>query len=172
MLKTMTFLLFYIISFNTFSQECRTSLINFDTPTSRFIPLKEGAIVLDKETQLIWQRCSLGQSWENNGECTGNAKKYSFYKAQEVAKFTNFSGFNDWRVPTIDELESIIELACYEPAINTTIFPNTEISANYWSSSSYVSDVFNSWSVRFHHGYNHHGSRLDDFFVRLVRVEE
>ena len=170
MLKTISLLLFYSISCNAFSQICKTSLIALYTPTNRFSLLKEGSIVLDKKTKLIWQRCSLGQSWQNNGKCTGNAKKYTFDKAQKIAKFTHFVGFNDWRVPTIKELASIVELACYEPAINTTIFPNIEISNDYWSSSPYINASNLSWSVDFDIGYDNYSlERSSELFVRLVR---
>jgi len=46
----------------------------------------------DPATGLIWDRCSLGQTWDG-ATCTGNAEKYHFFKARDAAK-----KFKAWRV--------------------------------------------------------------------------
>ncbi len=77
----------------------------------------------------------------------------------------NHSG---WRVPNINELRSIVELQCYHPAINLTIFPNTPIYY-YWSSSPYAASNYTAWSVSFGSGYADDVSKAVSRFVRLVR---
>lgn len=71
--------------------------------------MKQG-IWRDPKTGLMWDRCSVGQSW-NGTTCTGEAIKLNWQDAKDyVAKFTNEQakgGYTDWRLPTIEELSSI-----------------------------------------------------------------
>lgn len=71
--------------------------------------MKQG-IWRDPKTGLMWDRCSVGQSW-NGTTCTGEAIKLTRQDAQDyVKKFTNEQakgGYTDWRLPTIEELSSI-----------------------------------------------------------------
>ena len=160
-------LLFYSFSFSVFSQECNKLTPRY-TPTKNFKIQQNKQLVLDKKTGLIWQRCSLGLSLVK-GHCTGNIKKYTIEKAKKAAKLSHLAGFKDWRVPTIKELASIAELACFKPAINTTIFPNTNTLEYYWSSSPYVGASFDAWSIDFYYGYGSR-ERSSELFARLVRV--
>ena len=45
-----------------------------------------------------------------------------------------------WRLPSVNELKSIVDYSKYNPAINTAFFPNTQAD-HYWSSSTYVSNA-------------------------------
>ena len=72
----------------------------------------------DKELNLIWQRCAVGQRWEQNSGCIGTPRKFTFDEAQALTS-------GNWRVPTMDELQSIIAQYCSEPAVDPAIFPNT-----------------------------------------------
>ncbi len=51
---------------------------------------------------------------------------------------STFTGRNDWRLPNVKELLSIVERRCAMPAINSEIFPETT-TWNYWTSSPNVS---------------------------------
>lgn len=71
--------------------------------------MKQG-IWRDAKTGLMWDRCSIGQSWDGT-TCTGQAMKLNWQDAKDyVKKFTNQQakgGYSDWRLPTIQELSSI-----------------------------------------------------------------
>lgn len=71
--------------------------------------MKQG-IWRDAKTGLMWDRCSVGQSW-NGTTCTGEAIELNWQDAKDYVKqFTNQQakgGYNDWRLPTIQELSSI-----------------------------------------------------------------
>ena len=137
---------------------CNSSIIR-TAPDSRYELLNSNTEVKDKKTGLIWQRCSLGQTWNGTG-CISDAVRYQWVDALQAAK--NIGG--GWRVPNIKELDSLIEQACYSPSINEVIFPNTQ-SGSYWSSSPFTGVGFTYGSVS--------GSGFYDayLYVRLVRSE-
>lgn len=56
-----------------------------------------------------------------------------------------------WRLPTIKELQSLVDIRAYGPAIDTVAFPNT--SSNYfWSSSLVATNTSLAWVVNFNYG--------------------
>lgn len=71
--------------------------------------MKQG-IWRDAKTGLMWDRCSIGQSW-NGTTCTGQAIELNWQDAKDyVKKFSNQQakgGYSDWRLPTMQELSSI-----------------------------------------------------------------
>jgi len=77
----------------------------------------------------------------------------------------------EWRLPTIDELQLIVDRTKYRPAANTEIFPDTE-SDWYWTSSPCAWNEAARWVVNFDYGpvYDH---RQDyDACVRAVRASQ
>ena len=140
-----------------YTQTCNDR-VQATTPDSRFEIT--GNEVKDLQTGLIWQRCSVGQSWGGSG-CSGSATTYIWSDALSLAT-------GDWRLPNLKELTSIVETACYNPAINLTVFPSTP-SSWYWSSSPYASGSNYAWYVYFHGGYDYTLNKHNSAYVRLVR---
>ncbi len=105
----------------------------------------EGSVVYDKDTNLTWQRCSVGQQWRDPQGCSGTIHELTFDEAQRQAK-------GDWRMPTKDELAGLIDPAREDfPTIDADAFPDMSISAaTYWTSTR-DSDS-RSWDVRFKDG--------------------
>ena len=173
LLKNITLGMMLCLLFSSsFSQTCNTSMIA-STPDSRFTPQGDGT-VLDTQTNLIWKRCSEGKVWDGStGSCTGSASTYNWQGALDVALMLNSSGgfasHTDWRVPNIKELASIVELQCYKPAINLTIFPSTSYNEVVWSSSPSANDSNDAWGIGFDYGDNYEDGKNYDKRVRLVR---
>jgi len=128
--------------------------------------------VTDVQTGLQWMRFSLGQEW-NGGTCTGEARKYTWQEAFDAAETLNrqggCAGYRGWRVPTKEELQTLIS-GKQSPTIDRTAFPDTP-GWWYWSSSVYAYNPDDAWGVNFGYGYgyvgydgNHHA-----YHVRLVR---
>lgn len=74
-----------------------------------------------------------------------------------------------WRLPTRAELLSLVDDTRYDPAIDSTRFPDTE-SAAYWTSTPFASDPSFAWIVDFYDGYASYYHRNGSYaFVRAVR---
>ncbi|ELA09564.1 putative Fimh-like protein [Moraxella macacae 0408225] len=159
-------LILAITATTSYAAQTCSSNISATTPSSRFELLNGGNEVKDKQTGLIWQRCSVGQTWDGKS-CTGEAKKYTW---QQALKATKEIG-NHYRLPNIKELKTILEHQCQTPAINTSIFDNTA-SSYYWSSSPRANRHKNAWSVDFDKGHdNGNNIKTNSYPVRAVRSQ-
>ncbi len=141
--------------------------ITASTPTGRFTTTPD--TVSDNITGLMWMRCSLGQS--GGGCSTGSAATYTWETAlysPAAANAVNTYGYGDWRLPNSKELASIVEVKCFDPAINANVFDNTP-SAFYWSSSPYAGNNISAWGVNFNYGSDSHSNKDYSRYVRLVR---
>ena len=77
-------------------------------------------------------------------------------------------GFSDWRVPTLMELDSIVDADRINPSTDSNYFPNTR-SSRYWSSSPRAYGSSSAWIVYFYDGYGYYSNRSSNNYVRLVR---
>lgn len=143
------------------------------TETERFIIHNNGTVT-DKQTGLMWKRCAEGQTGDDcNG---GEAQKFTWDEAMKHAVTVNanggFAGYEDWRVPTTGELDSITDFY-YRSIIDSIVFPNTP-RWWFWSSQSRASDNNYAWNSDFREDCyfdeeftNDH--KLSNNHVRLVR---
>jgi hypothetical protein len=154
---------------NVQAQSCKPESIPADAPANRFVVNADGTVE-DTRTGLMWKRCSEGQT---GSACAGGqAASYTWKAALDYVQAFNrsggFAGHADWRLPNVNELLSLVERRCFDPAINLTAFPATP-SNFYWSSSPYAGDGSFAWFVNFSDGFDFAGSKGFDFSVRLVR---
>ena len=82
---------------------------------------------------------------------------------------TGLCGFTDWRVPSYDELVTIINNGKVNPAIDEDYFPNTP-SSYFWSSSPDAINSSYAWIVYFYNGSDNSYYRHNTYRVRLVRA--
>jgi len=111
--------------------------------------------VTDTSTGLMWQKASSSnKTWE---------------EALVYCEGLNLGGHTDWRLPTIKELRSLVDYSRYNPAINTTYFPNTSAASWYLSSTTYAYNTADAWVVDFYDGDVYDDHKGDDNYVRAVR---
>ncbi len=143
----------------------------------RYIDHGNGTIT-DTKTGLMWKRCLEGLSGDNCEE--GEVEKYRWYEAVERFKNVEYAGYADWRLPSIDELKTLVycskgknkEGYCKGgsavPTINQQAFPNAEASY-VWSGSPYANNSDYAWVVDFINGDSNYDGRFNNVAVRLVR---
>jgi hypothetical protein len=111
--------------------------------------------VTDSTTGLTWRLCVDGLS---GADCaSGAATGYDWQAAlTRVAALnqTGFAGHKDWRLPNRKELQSIVNYAAHNPAINTAFpgFPSAGGNAlSCWTSTPYALDevAAKAWFVDF-----------------------
>ena len=112
----------------------------------------ENETVLDEKTNLMWMQKPL-------------EGVFTFDEAIAIKK--EFAGFDDWRMPTIDELVSIVN--CQSKPSYFEVFVSADESDMIWSSSPYVDDTYYAWYFNFSYGDVSYGGRYYAFQVQLVR---
>jgi hypothetical protein len=109
--------------------------------------------VFDTNTKLTWQQ-------------TGPSAQYSWSDALTYCQTLSLTG-TGWRLPTVKELQTIVDYSQRYPAIDTTAFPAPAII--YWSSSPSASPGLDAWYVEFNTGGTFILFEGDTANVRCVR---
>jgi hypothetical protein len=125
-----------------------------DAPVGRYMIAAPGT-VLDTRTGLTWQQAV-------------DANLHSFADAQAYCAALTLQG-GGWRVPSMKELQTLLDVRLQSPAIDPTFFPNTPVES-FWSSSVWVGDPTYGWHVYFSLGYARYKFTLDTpLRVRCLR---
>ena len=147
------------------AQTCKSSIV-VTTPDIRFT-LRSDGTATHTVSGLTWMRCSLGQNWDGKG-CGGTATAYTWEAALQAAAKQTFAGQSDWRLPSRNELETILEESCHSPAVSERVFPATP-PAYFWTSSPYAGLASGAWSIDFGYGSVNASVKSGNLNVRLVR---
>jgi len=121
---------------------------------------KSGNVVSDSKTGLDWQDIS-----ENN------SITYNWQEAINYCESLTLDTYDDWRLPNINELKTLIDRSKINPAIKEVVFEYVK-SSHYWSSTSVVSNENDAWGIYFYFGHVVDGednTKDDNNYVRCVR---
>ena len=125
--------------------------------SKRFETVLDGAAVLDKETGLVWEKSpdTTTRTWVN-----AIIDVYT----KEVG------GRKGWRLPTVEELASLVDTTQSNPALPSG-HPFTNVQSNfYWSSTTFVNGPGYAWFVSFSNGsVGIDDGKGFDFYVWCVR---
>lgn len=124
-------------------------------------------VLLDNNTGLMWEVQAPGP---DGGALEG--RKYSWQDARDVhvsrLNDQRHGGFNDWRLPNLDELRSIVDYGRSNPAVDGLLFPDCEVDF-YWSDASYEMQPSFAWGIFFGLGSGIAFGKSNPHCVRAVR---
>lgn len=115
-------------------------------------------IVTDLVTGLMWQ----------DDSDVGSIKK-EWGEAKTYCNDLTLGGYNDWYLPSIEELVSITDKGRYNPSINP-IFQNIYTNYGYCSATTDIVYTGNAWYLYFYNGEDNFESKMDECFIRCVRI--
>ena len=120
---------------------------------------KNGDVVTDSKTGLAWQDDAIGS-------------QMSWQSAIDYCEALTLDTYEDWRMPNINELKSIVDRSKGEPAI-VDGFENigTNSFYRYWSSTTSIVGIeyYYAWIVNFNYGYVLGSSKDNYYYVCCVR---
>ena len=170
------------------------------------IDAAQWSCIKDNVTGIIWEnKTTFGLhhnndlfSWYNtnsdtNGENEGvnnSGRNLCFgYDANDPSTFCNseayvnrvnsqgLCGADDWILPNVNELSSIVNYAVFNPSIDANFFPNT-INFQYWTANTRVR-VFDgalfsahAWIINFATGHDLIIDKSSSSHIRLIRREQ
>jgi hypothetical protein len=92
--------------------------------------------VVDTVTHLTWQRVMAPT-------LLTEPQGVSYCQTLDAGSMTG------WRLPTIKELQTLVDVRQIKPAIDTNAFPDTPPTGTFWSSTPYASDLRMGWYLNF-----------------------
>ncbi len=128
----------------------------------RFKLVMNNEAVLDRETGLVWEKSPY---WTGDPETTQMIWEY----ACTHCYIREVGGRKGWRLPTIEELASLVDTSQSDPALPAG-HPFTNVQSNvYWSSTTYANFVSFARSVQFINGVVGSNPKTAERFVWCVR---
>lgn len=144
-----------------------------------FVDNGDGTIT-DQVTGLMWEKLSddgsihdkdIGYSWSN-----------AFALKIGPLNSMMFAGYNDWRLPTVTELQTLVNYGAQNPSAHPALNTGCNIPgctvltcsctnlSYYWTSTSYLNLPTSAWAVGFDSGKVQDVSKGLSGYVRAVRT--
>ena len=97
----------------------------------------QGNLVTDASSGLVWAKSAsaVAQTWQ---------------EALAVCRAQVIDRYNDWRLPDIMELRTIVDYTRVLPALEATVFGG--VDSVIWTSSTFASHADIAWQVNFQAG--------------------
>jgi hypothetical protein len=93
--------------------------------------------------------------------------RMSWIEAMDYAGSLALGGHQDWRLPGIRELESLLDRSRYRPTVREEIPFGDDRS--YWSSTTFGEDTRNAWIIMFEGAYVLSYYKTNRYHIRCVR---
>ena len=113
-------------------------------------------VVIDMSTGLMWQ-----------DNLATYYKDRSCQQKIDYCKRLDYAGYRDWVLPSITQLESLVDLKQRFP-VSSHVFKNLKYDGEYCSSSQSVSEPKSYWIVEFREGYSYYAPSKKHY-VKCVR---
>ncbi len=112
---------------------------------------------LDSKTSLVWQ----------DNSAVG-AKEMTYDKALSYCKDLKLDGFDDWRLPTLKEFYTVVNLKANRPALKSGF--EVQNDERFWTSTLFAKNPKKeAWSISMSFGEAESYNRQRSYHVRCVR---
>jgi len=130
-------------------------------------------VVIDHAGGRAWTACAAGQS---GADCSGEAALVPWEEALAWCEGLVWGGRDDWRLPDVVELRSIVDLRYDSPSVDPALFPGTPYYGEdtrtnvgqFWSSTGRDYNSFALY-VEFRSGFSHFYVMDEGRHARCVR---
>lgn len=119
--------------------------------------MAEATMIKDPKTNLIWE-----------DTMHVSEVKITHIKAKIYCNELKLGSFDDWRLPTINELLTLVDYTRFKPAILKG-FSHIEETSFYWTQTPVADADDEFWGVNFKRGASSKASETYDRYVRCVR---
>jgi len=106
-----------------------------ESPLSQYTD--NGNSITDNVTKLTWQKADdrVLRNWED---------------ALAYCEVLQLDSETDWRMPNLRELQTTVDYTSSDPTVDTAFF--SALSVKYWTSTTYMRDVYDAYMVDFNTG--------------------
>jgi hypothetical protein len=169
-----------LLAGQAFSEQTCLSTASPENPDSAYSNITDETVV-HVNTGLMWSRCPMNMTYQDFGthvSCANGSNPYLSWKSALVeASTSGYADFTDWRIPSIAELRTLVDLRCINPPYNEDIFPDSFVAetAGFWSSTTVASEPSMAWAINPITGKSIQKSKTSDaiptFLVRDATLE-
>jgi hypothetical protein len=121
---------------------------------------------VEKRTALTWKDPETGLEWQ----CQSPGAM-SWQKALEYAESLVLDGKSDWRLPTVSELETLLDRSVLYFKLRPIVRKEVPFrdALSYWSSTTFRDETNNAWIVMFDGAYVLSYYKSNSYYIRCVR---
>ncbi len=121
---------------------------------------RSGNVVTDNTTGLEWlDNVSIKKKWAEASGDTAAAYCAALYSGSKY----------HWRLPTIQELQTLVDSSQDNPSVTEGIFTNIVASTNWSSTERNIIGMDQAWAIHFYGGDTIYSNQSNSLYVRCVR---
>ncbi len=119
--------------------------------------LQAGSVIIDEEKHLMWQDIPANKEL-----------LFTWEEAKEHCEYLRFYGFEDWWLPSEDQIVTIVDMKRKKGRRIKKGFRHFR-AAPYWTATTYAFNAPHAWYVDFYDGFSKSVEKERRFYVRCVR---